>query len=278
MDTLQKKKGLTAIWISIMIFMVSLHWLSFCFFSLAMAFFAHLEFKEQKDKTLMPWLLPSSLIILILISGLIEVWYITVIIFTVMLTDVFSNIVGKCWKSICKKAAQFAPEISPKKTWAGAIGGLITGAITFPVILNLIQLWQQPEMTNANIFLTPTPLTNPLTYSLGTAIAWLAAMGDLSFSQKKRQWNIKDYYFSLDRGYQVYIFGAHGGVCDRLDSWTFVSLLFGFLLLGDLLITGFSNEVIKVLPLMVLIHADTYRVKQIQNADPLDIGEKSDGE
>jgi hypothetical protein len=143
--------------------------------------------------------------------------------------------------------------------------------------LNLLQLWQQPIFTNANVFLTPA-LTNPFTYGLGLVIAWLAAMGDLLFSQKKRQWNIKDYYFSLDRGYQVYIFGAHGGACDRLNSWTLVGLLFGLLLLGDLLIAGFSNEVIKALPLLVLIHADTYRVKQIQNADPLNIEEESDDE
>lgn len=277
MDTLQKKKNGTAILVTIVFFSVCLHWTIFTAFAAIMAFFAFLEFKEQKDKSTLAYLLPIALVTLALISTSYQSWYIMVIIFTIMLTDVAANVVGKLWKKIRQQPARFAPIISPSKTWAGAFGSMLGGGIGFPLILFLVQFWQQPELTNSNVFLVPA-LVNPFAYSLGVTIGWLGQIGDLLFSFKKRKWGIKDYYFSLDRGYQVYIFGSHGGVCDRLDSWTLVSLLFGFLLFGDFLIANFSNEVIKVLPLMVLIHADTYRVNQIQNANPLDIEEESDDE
>jgi len=128
----------------------------------------------------------------------------------------------------------------------------------------LVQLWVKPELTNTNVFLSQ-PLINPFAYGLGLVIGWLGEMGDLLFSQEKRKLGIKDFYFTSPRGNQISIFCSHGGVCDRLDSWTLPALLFGFLLIGDLTIADFSNEIIKFLPLLVLIHADTYRVKQIQN-------------
>ena len=263
MDTLQKKKGLAAIWISVAFFLVSLHWASFCAFAVVMTFIVFLEFKEQRDKSALPCLVVIALFMLVLIGSLNQAWYITAIIFTVMWTDVAANVVGKLWKRVCQQPTKFAPTISPNKTWAGTIGALIGGSIGFPIILYLLQLWQQPAFTNANVFLT-SALTNPFAYKLGFVVAWFAAMGDILFSQKKRQWGIKDYYFSLDRGYQVYIFEAHGGACDRLNSWTLVAPLFGVLLLGDHFVAGFSNEVIKWLPILVLLHISIYRLKQIQ--------------
>ena len=228
-----------------------------------MTFIVFLEFEEQRDKSTLPYLVVIALFALTLISSTSQAWYVTAIIFTVMWTDVAANVVGKLWKRVCQQPAKFAPIISPNKTWAGTIGALIGGAIGFPIILHLLQLWQRPAFTNTNVFLTPA-LTNPFAYGWGLVIAWLGAMGDLIFSQKKRQWGVKDYYFSLDRGYQVYTFGAHGGACDRINSWTLVAPLFGVLLLGDRLIAGFSNEAIKILPLLALIHADTYRMDQVK--------------
>lgn len=263
MDLLQKRKSLTAVMICAVLFLVSLHWISFCVFSTIMTFVVFLEFEEQRDKSALPCLAVIALFTLVLIGSLEQAWYITAIIFTVMWTDVAANVVGKLWKRVCQQPAKFAPQISPNKTWAGTIGALIGGTIGFPIILHLLQLWQQPTFTNTNVLLTPA-LTNPFAYSFGFVIAWLAAMGDLLFSQKKRQWGVKDYYFSLDRGYQVYVFGAHGGACDRLNSWTLVVPLFGVLLFGDHFIAGFSNEVIKWLPILVLLHISIYRLKQIQ--------------
>lgn len=268
MDTLQKKKSGTAILVAIVFFGICLHWVAFCVFAIIMTFIVFLEFDEQFDerhdnKSALPYLMTAALFTLTLISSTHQSWFVTVIIFTVMVTDVVANIVGKLWKRVCPQTAQFSPIISPNKTWAGAIGALVSGAIGFPLILRLLQFWQQPELTSANVFLTPA-LTNHFAYGLGLTIGWLGQMGDLLFSRKKREWGVKDFYFTNCHKHKIFFFGAHGGVCDRLDSWTLVAILFGILLFGDFLISGFSNEVIKILPLLVLIHADTYRMDQVR--------------
>ncbi len=257
MDTLQKKKNGIAILVAIVFFSVCLHWAAFCTFATVMAFIVFLEFDEKHDKSVLACLLLVALFILTLISSTEKNWYVTVIVFTVMLTDVAANIVGKLWKKVCRQPAQFAPTISPNKTWAGALGSMFGGAIGLPVILFLVQSWQQPELTNTNIFLSQ-PFTNLFTYGLGLTVGWLGQMGDLLFSRKKRAWGVKDFYFTSHKR-QIYVFGSHGGVCDRLDSWTLPALLFGILLFGDHFIVGFSNEVIKWLPILVLIHILVYK-------------------
>lgn len=101
---------------------------------------------------------------------------------------------------------KLAPEISPSKTWSGALGGLALGTGAGLLI------W---------IVLTDSPWWIGLL--LSATISLLGQLGDLGESAIKRYFRIKD---SGD------IIPGHGGLMDRLDSLTFGVLL--VLLVGAL--------------------------------------------
>ena len=93
---------------------------------------------------------------------------------------------------------KLAPDISPGKTWSGALGGFALGTVAGTV------LWH---------FVTPSPWWIGLL--LAAAMSILGQIGDLSESALKRRFRIKD---SGD------IIPGHGGLMDRLDSVTFGAL------------------------------------------------------
>lgn len=93
---------------------------------------------------------------------------------------------------------KFFPEISPKKTWEGAIGGWIAAtlvALAFGALLGLLN-----------------PIAN-LIFGFGIGIA--ATFGDLAESLLKRQMGSKD---------SGTIMPGHGGMLDRLDSLLFTAV------------------------------------------------------
>lgn len=94
---------------------------------------------------------------------------------------------------------KLAPDISPSKTWSGALGGLALGTGAGLVV------W---------IIATDSPWWIGLV--LSAAISILGQLGDLGESAIKRHFRIKD---SGD------IIPGHGGLMDRLDSLTFGILL-----------------------------------------------------
>lgn len=107
------------------------------------------------------------------------------------------------------------PDVSPKKTVEGSVGGIVfsgIGCIVFAVVLLRMNgyglaLWQY-----AGVFVA------------GCLIAMLSQVGDLLASLIKRRYGIKDY---------GKLFPGHGGVMDRLDSILITSpliLVFSFLL------------------------------------------------
>ncbi len=96
------------------------------------------------------------------------------------------------------------PEISPKKTIEGSIGGTLFCMLSF-VIFGLI----------AGALLGSKPNYIVL-IALGFSVAVLSQIGDLSASLIKREQNIKDY---------GHIFPGHGGVMDRFDSVIFCAPL-----------------------------------------------------
>ena len=101
---------------------------------------------------------------------------------------------------------KLAPEISPSKTWSGALGGLALGTGAGVVV------W---------VLATDSPWWIGLL--LSATISVLGQLGDLGESALKRHFRIKD---SGD------IIPGHGGLMDRLDSLTFGILL--VLLVGAL--------------------------------------------
>ncbi len=94
------------------------------------------------------------------------------------------------------------PSVSPKKTVAGAVGGvLFTVAATYGFTYGLL-------VPKAQLAFTPTGIV-----VFGVAISVVAQIGDLAESLLKREAGVKD---------SGTLFPGHGGVLDRFDSLFFV--------------------------------------------------------
>lgn len=98
---------------------------------------------------------------------------------------------------------KMSPNISPKKTVEGAIGGLI-----FSLILNGVAIILYNRL--ADFKMDEFAVTVLLAACL--PVSFLGMMGDLSASVLKRNFGVKDF---------GKIFPGHGGVTDRFDSSMF---------------------------------------------------------
>jgi phosphatidate cytidylyltransferase len=100
----------------------------------------------------------------------------------------------------------FAPVLSPKKTWEGAIAGLLGGVAAAAVIRH----FAFPEL----------PLVHVLTAA--ALLGFFGQLGDLAESMLKRAAEIKD---------SSQLIPGHGGVLDRMDSLLFAFPVLYFYLL-----------------------------------------------
>jgi len=91
-----------------------------------------------------------------------------------------------------------APHLSPKKTWEGAVGGLITGVLGGMAVAAVGGL----------------PLEHGA--AVGLLVGVVCPFGDLIISMLKRQAQVKD---------SGALFPGHGGLLDRLDTLFFVAPL-----------------------------------------------------
>lgn len=132
-------------------------------------------------------------------------------IFLPVFSDTFAYLVG----SILGKR-KLCPSISPKKTVAGAIGGLLGSvlcAVTFFLLFDLYAVIPVGYVT----FSDSVAVRAVVFVVLGIVGGVLAEIGDLAASRIKRTMNIKDF---------GNIFPGHGGVLDRLDSIMFTLVMF----------------------------------------------------
>lgn len=93
---------------------------------------------------------------------------------------------------------KLAPQLSPKKTWAGALGGIL---LTIISTLMFFYIWGMGN--NLLIYI--------IIFSIVASIA--AQIGDLFVSSMKRYFQVKD---------TGNIIPGHGGVLDRFDSFILV--------------------------------------------------------
>jgi len=89
-----------------------------------------------------------------------------------------------------------APAVSPKKSWEGYLGGIITSIIFTPLLAIVLREFT-PAITIAHALI------------MGIIVSILAPLGDLGISMIKRYFNVKD---------SGKLIPGHGGALDRLDS------------------------------------------------------------
>lgn len=99
---------------------------------------------------------------------------------------------------------KLAPKISPKKTWAGLLGGMF-GAFIVGYTCAEIGEWSEPLYISL----------------LSAGLAVIAQIGDLFESHAKRRFGVKD---------SSHIIPGHGGVLDRLDGMMFAATVLAVLI------------------------------------------------
>ena len=121
------------------------------------------------------------------------------------LSDAFALVAGMAFGK-----HTLAPELSPKKTVEGAVGG-VAGSAAATLIYGFVM--------SACFGAAAVRYGLLILYALLGAV--VAQFGDLAFSYIKRQYDIKDYGT---------IFPGHGGVLDRFDSVIFCAPLLEILI------------------------------------------------
>jgi len=106
---------------------------------------------------------------------------------SVWATDIGAYVAGRSIGGV-----KLAPRVSPNKTWAGLIGGMVSAAIAGFIV--------------ALLFDASRPL---IALPVAAALAFTAQMGDLFESALKRRAGVKDSSTAIP---------GHGGVLDRIDG------------------------------------------------------------
>ena len=125
-------------------------------------------------------------------------------------TDIFAYFCGMLFGK-----HKLIPEVSPKKTVEGSIGGTLFCGGAFVLYGVLIDHFVE-QATRMNLFLL---------FAYGIIVAVVSQVGDLCMSAIKRHYGIKDF---------GKIFPGHGGMLDRFDSILAVSLVL-------LVLNGFTS-------------------------------------
>ena len=125
--------------------------------------------------------------------------------FIASVNDVFALLVG-----VQFGRHKLSPEISPKKSVEGSIGGL-AASVLFAVLVPVLANWAASIWPEIN----PTGVALPPLWAfalLGLIAGALSQVGDLVASLVKRHCGIKDFGT---------IFPGHGGMMDRMDGILF---------------------------------------------------------
>lgn len=125
-----------------------------------------------------------------------------------VIVGVCANDIGAFFVGLNFGKHKMAPEISPKKTWEGAIGGIVISfAITFAFAMTMAAvgypLLPQFDLDHWYVLMI-----------ISLFIPFFGDIGDFFFSSIKRSFGVKDFSAILP---------GHGGVLDRLDSLIFAS-------------------------------------------------------
>ncbi|AXK51271.1 phosphatidate cytidylyltransferase [Spiroplasma alleghenense] len=137
----------------------------------------------------------------------------------IILTDTFAYLGGMKFGK-----TKLAPSISPKKTWEGATIGFVV-AFIIGALYALMFYFVEPirDFAPLTITMQQNGSTVYIVFSyigLSAVFSIIGQFGDLLFSWIKRKVDVKDY---------SRIIPGHGGVLDRLDSFTFAFFVVFFI-------------------------------------------------
>lgn len=121
-----------------------------------------------------------------------------------VLFAVWSTDIGAYFTGRKIGGAKLWAAISPKKTWAGLAGGMVSAALVAGIMSSF----------------TPYPATLPEAVIIGMAIAIVGQAGDFFESWLKRRAGVKD---------SGKLIPGHGGILDRVDGLIFTLPLFALL-------------------------------------------------
>lgn len=111
---------------------------------------------------------------------------------TIVLTDIGAYMAGRTFGG-----PKLAPKISPTKTWAGSVGGLVL-SLAFIGLMFVVWADARNHMSVVSVLI------------MTVIVSISAQAGDLFESWLKRRAGVKD---------SGTLIPGHGGLFDRLDSW-----------------------------------------------------------
>lgn len=132
----------------------------------------------------------------------------------VLIAGVIGTDIGAYFAGRAIGGPKIAPKISPSKTWAGLVGGMIGAGLSMIAAQNIFHL---------NYTFVYSPL---VTFLAGAALAVTAQAGDFFESWMKRRAGVKD---------SGRLIPGHGGLFDRTDGLIAVAFVVGLISLGQML-------------------------------------------
>lgn len=162
-----------------------------------------ITFKEIGVLFSMVIIIPSALSCLISLRDLnpeVGMFYVLVAVFAAWAADIGAYFAGTFFGK-----HKLCPEISPKKTIEGAIGGLVVNVIAIMLSGLVVTKLMYGGSLSANYLAL---------FIVGFFGSPISILGDLSFSLIKRSCNIKDFGSVIP---------GHGGILDRFDSVIFTA-------------------------------------------------------
>ncbi len=202
---------------------------------LAMLVFAHGKVTlESTGCALLCYLYPAFLLVVLAVCNHLQFYSELAVLFVFVVSpfaDTFAFFFGKLFGKYLPM--KMAPNISPKKTVIGGLGGLIGGAVGAVVIFfiyyGIMRLDDIGVTAVAIRNIGATPLNLFFFMGLGVLTAAFSQFGDLVESAIKRKLGIKD---------MGKILPGHGGILDRIDSALYAGLIVCLVMVVRIMIMG----------------------------------------
>ena len=178
-------------------------------FSIMLSDHETVKFQEVSLISFVSFLVPLSISTIVFLQEKFDfgVYYMVLVLLIAWISDAGAYFVGSAFGK-----HKMAPKISPKKSWEGFFGGLVTAIISV-IVVGFGYPWIDELVNGTASFTVNVPFLILLAI-IGTI---LGVIGDFSASLLKRQCMVKDFGSILP---------GHGGIMDRFDSVLFVAPFF----------------------------------------------------